>query len=146
MNVGLIVLIVLFFGGRVALIVLSDRKRWAFFQRKGDIQFTGTGYSKEVIYVSGTLDQIVNRAVIAMKRIGANEVNIVDARTIVGWTPISSRGRAAAQQLVIHIQDCDDNGCYIMCCSRPRYADVLYDFGRGKHLLALLLSEMYSSE
>lgn len=143
MNIGVIVLIVMYFGGYVALIVLSDRKRSPFFKRKGYIQFTGTGYSNEVIYVMGTLDQFVNRAVIAMKRIGANEVNIVDARTIVGWTPMSFNGLFFnPQQYVIHIQDCDDNGCYIMCCNRPRFAITFYDFGKGKRLLALLLSEM----
>ncbi len=142
MAIGPIVIIVIFFGGNIVSILLSDRKRRPLFKKNETLHFTGRGFSNELIFLAGTLDQIRHISTIAMNRMGIYEIDLIDTHTILGWTPISFSGIYTGQQIVIHIEDCNNNGCSVRCCSRPRFAFVLGDLGRAKKNVSILVSEL----
>lgn len=76
----------------------------------------------------------------SLLRVGAHEVGVVDPWTVVGWLGCS--WRSLGQQVGVAAAATGPGEVTLWCCSRPRFATTLVDFGASQRAALRLAAEL----
>jgi hypothetical protein len=108
-------------GGWISIVARTDRKRTARKAERGEaeLEWTITGLP---ISIPTSVGEALSLARVAMTRVGARDVDIVDDKYVVGWigSPGTNVPRFAAYQLGISVASMGDGFTLLRCSSRPR--------------------------
>jgi hypothetical protein len=137
--------------GSVVALVLGFvllRTRTLPFDRRGRIErgrfdlplTSGTCVAVTPVTVPVEPSAAAGLVVEALRRVRATDVATLDPWTVAGWEGVT--WRSFGQQVGVVMQPTGPSEVTLWCCSRPRVATTLIDWGAGQRSVQALASEL----